>query len=280
MPIDPVTGTLIATGIKMAFDSGRDYINKKDQEEVDDENYVRQQKQRYEDRQWAIEDRDFMNYYNSPEQQIQRFRDAGLNPNLIYGKFEAGQSAMPRGTTGDPSERKSYKRTTSVPDNIVQQYAALQNLEMLELQKESMQIRNENDTINKDRNYNFYRAEQQVPFGETLGDFYTNDYYQSHVRGKTFSYNEQMAKSAANTTKYEMQDKKLQTEQQYKELLVELAKKNNQVAEAKLKMLANETILKQIEIEREKRGISKNSPAMLKFMDEWLNKELGIKLNK
>jgi len=32
------------------------------------------------------------NAYNSPEQQMQRFKDAGLNPNLIYGQGNAGNA--------------------------------------------------------------------------------------------------------------------------------------------------------------------------------------------
>lgn len=34
------------------------------------------------------------NQYNAPEAQMQRFKDAGLNPNLIYGRGDAGQAAQ------------------------------------------------------------------------------------------------------------------------------------------------------------------------------------------
>ena len=37
-------------------------------------------------RQQALEDWNRQNEYNSPEQQMQRLRQAGLNPNLVYGK--------------------------------------------------------------------------------------------------------------------------------------------------------------------------------------------------
>jgi len=44
-----------------------------------------------------IEQRDYMNEYNSPENQMQRFKDAGLNPHLIYGKGTSGnQSNAPQ----------------------------------------------------------------------------------------------------------------------------------------------------------------------------------------
>lgn len=37
-------------------------------------------------REWAIDDWNRNNLYNSPEQQMARFKAAGLNPNLIYGQ--------------------------------------------------------------------------------------------------------------------------------------------------------------------------------------------------
>ncbi|WNK13143.1 MAG: DNA pilot protein [Microvirus sp.] len=37
-------------------------------------------------RQWALDDWNRQNDYNSPAKQMQRYKDAGLNPNLIYGQ--------------------------------------------------------------------------------------------------------------------------------------------------------------------------------------------------
>lgn len=39
-----------------------------------------------------IEQRDYANWYNSPVQQMERFRNAGLNPNLIYGQGNSGNT--------------------------------------------------------------------------------------------------------------------------------------------------------------------------------------------
>lgn len=46
----------------------------------------------------ALADRDFENAYSSPEQQMERLRQAGLNPNLIYGKGAEMVSASTRGS--------------------------------------------------------------------------------------------------------------------------------------------------------------------------------------
>lgn len=47
-------------------------------------------------RQHALEDWNRVNAYNSPEQQMQRYKEAGLNPHLIYGKGNESQAV--RGT--------------------------------------------------------------------------------------------------------------------------------------------------------------------------------------
>lgn len=36
-------------------------------------------------RKWALKDWERENYYNSPQQQMQRLKEAGLNPHLVYG---------------------------------------------------------------------------------------------------------------------------------------------------------------------------------------------------
>lgn len=49
-------------------------------------------------RQWSLEDLHNQQEYNSPIQQMQRLKDAKLNPNLVYGTGiqAAGQSEQPR----------------------------------------------------------------------------------------------------------------------------------------------------------------------------------------
>lgn len=51
-------------------------------------------------RDWAIEDWNRSNQYNSPSSQMQRLKDAGLNPNLVYGNGTVGNATgMPRATS-------------------------------------------------------------------------------------------------------------------------------------------------------------------------------------
>lgn len=56
-------------------------------------------------RQDALADWNAQNLYNSPQQQMQRLKDAGLNPNLVYGTGAVGNaSGQVRGTSAE-----SYK---------------------------------------------------------------------------------------------------------------------------------------------------------------------------
>lgn len=51
-------------------------------------------------RDWSLEDWNRTNTYNSPVQQMQRLKDAGLNPNLVYGNGAEGNAAgMPRASS-------------------------------------------------------------------------------------------------------------------------------------------------------------------------------------
>lgn len=80
MPIDPVTGSLVAAGIAAASQGTNAMVqgklNRKTRE-WNEKMYDRQ-------REHALADWARQNEYNSPLAQMQRLREAGLNPNLVY----------------------------------------------------------------------------------------------------------------------------------------------------------------------------------------------------
>lgn len=64
----------------------------------------------------ALADWNAQNLYNSPAQQMQRFKDAGLNPNLVYGNGSAAA-----GTAGEPrasSPGSYHPKAIQVPQGI------------------------------------------------------------------------------------------------------------------------------------------------------------------
>lgn len=69
-------------------------------------------------RQWSLQDIAAQNAYNSPAQQMARYKEAGLNPNLIYGEgvqASSGQSDMPRSV---PSASYTPQNTLAAFSNL------------------------------------------------------------------------------------------------------------------------------------------------------------------
>lgn len=64
----------------------------------------------------ALTDWQMQNEYNTPAAQMQRLKDAGLNPHLVYGNgVQASNSDMPRGATpGSPAQDAPQFDTGSV----------------------------------------------------------------------------------------------------------------------------------------------------------------------
>ncbi|WNK13107.1 MAG: DNA pilot protein [Microvirus sp.] len=79
--MDPITGSLIGAGISQIGNwLGGNAAHKRDRQE-------------------ALDDWNRNNEYNAPAAQMQRFKDAGLNPQLIYGQGTPGNaSATPVST--------------------------------------------------------------------------------------------------------------------------------------------------------------------------------------
>jgi len=59
-------------------------------------------------RQWAQSDWNQVNAYNAPTQQMQRYKEAGLNPQLIYGSAQNSPSAMVRTTNTEAPKADSH----------------------------------------------------------------------------------------------------------------------------------------------------------------------------
>ena len=91
-------------------------------------------------RRWALQDRDYENAYNHPKQQMQRLKEAGLNPNLVYGSGAAqNQSATPSQTE---TEIESPNVSESIQAAINNRTAKINNALMIQKLRE---VTREND---------------------------------------------------------------------------------------------------------------------------------------
>lgn len=64
--------------------------------------------QNKQNRKYYLRDRDYNNWYNSPEQQMARLKDAGLNPNLVYGSGNAITTASQPAKMDQPAPKPEF----------------------------------------------------------------------------------------------------------------------------------------------------------------------------
>jgi len=137
-PILPLIGKAIATAFKAknigttiaAANAGAQLLTNRAQKRTNLEMYDRQRAD-------ALADWNRQNQYNSPEAQMTRFKEAGLNPHLIYGQMTTAQPIKT-----PEAKSPNYVAPQANPDdfNILgRQYA----LETQRLQAENMEKQGE-----------------------------------------------------------------------------------------------------------------------------------------
>lgn len=106
------------------------------------QNYKRSIKMYQMQRQDALADWNMQNQYNSPEQQMRRLREAGLNPNLVYGNGADAQSqGMPRQTNIAPAEIDLSQIGNSV-NNYMNVAQAQQDMVFKQQQTDNLKAQN------------------------------------------------------------------------------------------------------------------------------------------
>ena len=99
MAMDPITASAIASsGASVAngiFGIGQGRANRKAQARNVERTIAANKEEAELAYQRSVEMWDRMNQYNTPEAQMNRFKDAGLNPHLIYGQGNAGNTSSP-----------------------------------------------------------------------------------------------------------------------------------------------------------------------------------------
>jgi hypothetical protein len=90
----------------------------------------------YQNRQNALKDQQRLNLYNSPQQQMQRFKEAGLNPNLIYKQTNEGAPV-----------RSTDFVAPKIDETQLDVLGKTNNIEAQKLNMESMKLRNQNQQL-------------------------------------------------------------------------------------------------------------------------------------
>lgn len=114
--IDPATIAAITDGINQISNTAQVAQTSKKQRKFIVEQYNRQRAD-------ALADWDKQNAYNTPASQMQRLKEAGLNPNLVYGNgADATSNSMPRSTDSGNWKPEVYTVPHGSAMNSLQQF--------------------------------------------------------------------------------------------------------------------------------------------------------------
>lgn len=100
--MDPITAMAIAGGVQSGGNFLQGHFNRKTQKRNVDKTIAANRELSQYAYQMDLEQWHRQNAYNSPESQMDRYKKAGLNPNLIYGQ----------GTPGNATSSPDYKAPT------------------------------------------------------------------------------------------------------------------------------------------------------------------------
>ena len=127
--MDPVTVGAIVSGVGMLSDWAGQAWNADSTEETNKKNHQNDQDLMYAQHDLNVADWHMANAYNSPDQQMRRYKQAGLNPNLIYGQMSNSPSVHGNNANNTRMEAPKYDMS-SVAEKMtsgVNQYFELQN---------------------------------------------------------------------------------------------------------------------------------------------------------
>lgn len=112
LPLAMIAGALVSGGgIYAGSRQNKKNAQYQRDQALADKDFSREMYERQ--RQDALSDFDMTNSYNSPLQQMQRLREAGLNPHLVYGKGADNTAAMVRSSSASGSDASPFKGDSS-----------------------------------------------------------------------------------------------------------------------------------------------------------------------
>lgn len=136
-----------------------------------------QKEMMYTQRQWALDDWNRNNAYNSPSAQMQRYKDANLNPHLIYGQ---SNTAAPVRSTDTAKTQAPQTNIQATVNSMLSGYMSMYDLE---------KTRAETDRLQKQAE--LLEAQRRLTDANTTGKGYANtiaggtlDYQMDYIKGR------------------------------------------------------------------------------------------------
>lgn len=227
-------------------------------------------------RQWALQDWQMQNEYNSPTAQMKRLQEAGLNPNLIYGRGTGDMTAQPIRSTDSKSWNPTPPRFEL--DSVLAQYnnTKMQQLQMDSVQKQQ-QLQNANvaliaaqtmktladtDTSKFDLKMKQSLAQTQIISQELIRQKLEQDVQQGTITTNKLSLEQDIRASLKNNTLLQAAEQLLQLQMQNKKSGID-----QEVAKQQLELLRNDTEMKKLDLQLYKqKGLRPQDPAHMRFL--------------
>lgn len=287
MPIDPAIIDSASQSINNAGNAiATASINKKTRKFAK-EQYERQ-------RQDALADWTRQNEYNSPQSQMARLREAGLNPNLVYGKGADNTSQAIRSTDSKswnpsaPEMRMNASQSLMLSADLAMKQAQTDNLKVQNtvLDQETLLKKAQTLATLKNADISEFDLGMKVSLRDTNLDFRKGELRKLNADiDYTLDQNERAAAQNAQSLQKGVQE--------ILNLRLSRAKTDQEILHIKqmIKVLEKDERLKQLDIELKEKGIQPNDniffriigriladPTILDKLDQKLDKVTRDKL--
>lgn len=238
-------------------------------------------------RQDALTDRDYENSYNSPLAQMTRFKEAGLNPHLIYGQGNEGASV--RSTNMEVP--KAENAAAGAGAGIAGAGRAVSNMYNLQaIQAQTDNLKAQNDVLQQDRELRAAQVVQQKLMNLVTGVKFNADTldYGMKSENRQISLDAQKValqktiadmestfdnnKRAAELHPGNLRQQILTAAQTAASTAVNQAQRNNILQNTE--NLQKEGTLKQLEINLRQIGVNPNDPQWQRIIGQLLSKVL------
>lgn len=275
MPIDANTIAATTDGINQVANTVNVAQTSKRQRKWAEQQYDKQ-------RSHALQDWEMQNAYNSPAAQMQRLKDAGLNPHLVYGNgADATSSAPPRSSDTGTWNPKAYetnfnaqqslqnyydaqiKQATTdnlkVQKTVLENEAALKSIQAVAMLTGSEKTQEETTNIRLLRETTIEAARKNIEkMSADIESTKANTFYTLQENMRKEQLQPKTIEKVGEEIKNMIEHRKL-SQQQRDEILQRI---NNMVKDGQLK---------DWEIKLSKEGIKPGDPLWQRKLSEWLN---------
>jgi len=160
--MDPVTAGLVTTAISGASNVLTDRWNRKSQEKQNEKDREFSREMYAKQRQDNLDDWNRQNQYNSPTQQMQRLREAGLSPHLVYGKGADNTAQVIKSSSAPSSNQPAPRMENSIGNAISQGMNAITAYQQVkQAQAQTDNLTKQNALIEADKSLREAQAENE-----------------------------------------------------------------------------------------------------------------------